>query len=498
MGAFRGRVTGGRHGGAVVLAAPLLAAAGAIAALAAGVKMAGVRRAPPGDAAPAAKRASGNARPASHGRAQRHAGARSVMPRGLPLRGGLAYPFGMDRSRRPLIFILVTLALDAMGIGLILPVMPDLIASLEGSTISQAAVWGGLLTTIFAVMQFIFGPIVGSLSDRFGRRPVLLVSLAVMATDYLVMAVAGTIWLLVVTRIVGGIAAATQATATAYIADITPPEKKAATFGLVGAAFGAGFVLGPVFGGLLGELGTRAPFQSAAALAAANFVFGLLFLPETVTDRIRRPFRLARANPFGAFRTIGELPGAGRLLLVVLLYEFAHIVYPAVWAYFTKERFGWSPGMVGTSLALFGIAIVLVQGGLIRLVLARLGERGTIVYGLVFNGAVFVFLAFVTNGWVALAFTPASALGAVVTPALQGMLSRIARDDQQGELQGVIASCKSLAQITAPIVLTQIFFLFTTGPGPYLPGAPFLLSAALLVICLAIFLPLLRLSAKAT
>jgi DHA1 family tetracycline resistance protein-like MFS transporter len=393
----------------------------------------------------------------------------------------------MTHSRRAFAFILITLTLDAMGIGLILPVMPDLIAEVGGTSIAGAAVWGGILATTFAVMQFIFGPIMGSLSDRYGRRPVLIVSLLVMSVDYLVMAVAGTMWLLILTRVVGGITAATQSTATAYIADISAPEKKAANFGLVGAAFGVGFVLGPVIGGLLGELGTRAPFYAAAVLAGANAIFGWLVLPETVTDRTRRPFRLARANPFAAFRGIARLPGVARFLGLFFLYEFAFIVYPAVWAYFGKEAFGWSPGMVGLSLALFGIAIVVVQAGLIRLVLARFGEMGTILYGFSFNLVAFVVIAFVQSGTLALWLVPLTALGAVVTPALQAQMSKAAPDDRQGELQGVIASARSVAQIFAPLAMTQIFWVFTSGEGAGFPGAPFLLSAGLMVVCLAVF-----------
>lgn len=386
--------------------------------------------------------------------------------------------------RAALLFILVTLAIDAMGIGLILPVMPALIREVTGGGLADAALWGGVLATSFAVMQFLFGPTVGSLSDRFGRRPVLLVSLAVMALDYLVMALAGTIWLLLAGRIVGGIAAATQSTATAFIADISPPERKAANFGLVGAAFGAGFVLGPLAGGLLGELGARAPFLAACALAAANLALGWAVLPETVTDRIRRPFRLARANPFGAFRAIGRLPGVGRLLAVFFLYESAFIVYPATWAYFGAERFGWTPATVGVSLAAFGIAFAVVQGGLIRPILRRLGEAGAVRYGLAVNVGVFLFLAFVENGTLALALTPITALGAVVTPALQGMMSRTAAADQQGELQGVVASVRAVAMIVSPLAMTQTFWLFTGPAAPvYLPGAAFLLSSGLMVAC---------------
>jgi DHA1 family tetracycline resistance protein-like MFS transporter len=391
-------------------------------------------------------------------------------------------------SKHAFAFIIVTLVVNAMGIGLILPVMPDLLTGIQGGTLGNAAMWGGILTAIFAVMQFLFGPVVGALSDRFGRRPVLLASLIVMSLDYLVMAVAGSIWLLFIGRLVGGITAATQSTAAAYIADITPGEDKAARFGAMGAAFGVGFVLGPVIGGLLAEYGTKAPFIAAAILAGANAIFGFFVLPETVTDRTRRALDWRRANPFGAFRQIGKLPAIKRLLLLFFLYEFAFIVYPSVWAYYTKAKFGWSPSMVGYSLALFGISIAIVQGVLIKHVLARLGERGTIIYGIVVNGLVFVFLSLVWNGWVALAFTPVTALGAVVTPVLQSRMSRIAADNQQGELQGVISSVRSLATIFSPLLMTQVFWLATPAEGPTLPGAPFLLSAALMVVCLVVFL----------
>jgi len=392
------------------------------------------------------------------------------------------------QRKRAISFILVNLTLDAMGIGLIVPVMPDLINEVHGGTLGNAAVWGGLLATTFAVMQFIFGPLLGSLSDRYGRRPVLLISLLVMSLDFLVMAVAGSIWLLFATRIVGGITAATQSTAAAFVADISDPKDKSANFGLLGAAFGLGFVLGPIVGGLLGEFGTRAPFYAAAVLGFINLAFGYFVLPETVDDRIRRPFSLRRANPFGAFRAIGQLDGLKRLVLLVFLYEFAFIVYPATWAYFTKEAFGWSPGMVGLSLAMFGLGVAIVQAGLIRLALNLLGERGTIIWGLLINLFAFVLLTTITSGWVALVFIPLTSLGAVVTPALQGLMSSRAGDDQQGELQGVLASAKSMAMVFSPMVMTQIFWTFTTDTGPYFPGAAFALSALIMIACLTVFI----------
>lgn len=392
-------------------------------------------------------------------------------------------------NRLPFTFIIITLILDAMGIGLILPVMPDLIQEVKGGTLGDAAIWGGILATSFAVMQFLFGPLIGSLSDRFGRRPILLVSLAVMAGDYAVMALTGSIWVLLIARLIAGITAATQSAATAFIADISPPEQKAQNFGLLGAAFGVGFVLGPMIGGLLADFGPRAPFWAAAVLATANLIFGFFVLPETVTDRIRRPFEWRRANPLGAFLHLDKLPGIRRLLALVLLYEFAFIVYPATWAYFTKERFGWEPWMVGLSLASFGIAMAVVQGGLIRWIIPKFGERGTIVYGLFFNFFAFIILATIANGTIALLFTPITALGAVVTPALTGLMSQQVADDSQGELQGLIASTKSIALIAAPIALTQVFWLFTGPVAPfYLPGAPFAVSAFLMIICAIVFL----------
>lgn len=378
--------------------------------------------------------------------------------------------------------------LDAMGIGLIVPVMPDLIQEVQGAGLSKAALWGGVLSTVFALMQFVFGPIIGGLSDRFGRRPVLLLSLVVMALDYLVMAVAGSIFLLLAGRIVGGITAATQSTANAYMADISGPEDRAANFGLIGAAFGLGFVLGPLLGGLLGEYGTRAPFYAAAILAALNAVFGYIVLKETVTNDLRRPFRWARANPLGSFRYLGRLPGVGPLLIVFFLYQVAFMVYPAIWSYFGKERFGWEPSTIGLSLALFGIMMAIVQGGLIRSVLRLFGERGTVIYGHLFDVAAFLSLAFVTSGPVALILTPLAALAAVITPALQGIMSKAVGPDAQGELQGALTSVSALAMILSPMVMTGTFAAFTDDDAAYyLPGAPFILSAGLILAGLLVF-----------
>ncbi len=395
--------------------------------------------------------------------------------------------------RLTLTFILMTVVIDTMGIGLILPVMPALLREIGDIPLADAALWGGMLTTAFAIMQFLFGPIMGALSDRYGRRPVLLVSLFVLTLDYLVMAVAQVFWLLLVGRIVGGITAATQSVAAAAMADISEPSQKSARFGLIGAAFGVGFVLGPTLGGYLAEFGTRAPFYAAAALAALNMVLGYFVMPETVTDETRRPLTWKRTNPLGAFQNVGFRPDMRRLLTLYFLYQVAFFVYPATWAYFTTARFGWSERTIGLSLAAFGVALALVQGGLIRLILRWLGDRGTVIYGLIFNVFAFLVLAFVESGTLALLFTPLTALGAVVNPAVQGVMSRTTSDDSQGELQGVLASTNALATIFSPLLMTSVFFYFAQEDAAiFLPGAPFLVSMSLMFACIAVFLIPLR------
>ena len=385
-------------------------------------------------------------------------------------------------------FVIITLTIDAMGIGLIIPVMPDLLQQIEGGDLGNAAIWGGILATVFAVMQFIFGPTIGSLSDRFGRRPVLLVSLVIIAVDFIVMGLAHSIWLLVFTRIIGGIAAATQATAAAFISDISTPENRSANFGILGATFGVGFVLGPLMGGLLGEVGLRVPFFAAAALATLNLILGYLVLPETVTDQTRRPFDIKRANPLGALTQIRLIPGLSRFLLVFFLYEFAFYVYPAVWVYYAKAQFGWDSGMLGVSLASFGISVAVVEGILIRRILPWLGERRTIVLGFIFSIGIFVVLGFLTSGFWALLLAPISALGSVVIPAMRGIFANKAEANQQGEIQGIVSSTQSLAVIFAPLVLTYVFYASTRPDGPiFLPGAPFLLAAAIVGLTLTLF-----------
>ena len=387
-----------------------------------------------------------------------------------------------------LTFILMTVTLDAVGIGLIFPVMPDLMMDVTHSGISQAALWGGIITASFAVMQFLFGPIIGNLSDRFGRRPILLISLAVMSFDYVVMALTGSIWVLLVARSIAGIAAATHSTANAYIADISTPEDRAKRFGLMGAGFGIGFIAGPMLGGLVAGIDPRAPFWIAAALAAANLAFGYFVVPESLSPENRRPFSMARANPLSSFAAIRRLPGLRILLTVTFLYALTFNVWPAIWAYFGKEAYGWDAKWIGLSLASFGLCMVAVQGALVGPMIRRLGENRTVLFGFIVETVTYSFLAFNTSGFMALATTPISALGGVTGPALQGIGSRSTPENQQGELQGILTSINALAMILAPLVMTWVFGVFTAATAPvYFPGAPFLLAAVIMVAAVLIF-----------
>lgn len=391
--------------------------------------------------------------------------------------------------RLPVLVVMLTVMLDAMGIGLMVPVMPDLIRQVNGGTLAQAALWGGVLSTIYAAMQFLFSPLLGALSDRFGRRPVLLISLIVAAADYVVMALAGSIWLLLAGRIVGGITAATQSTASAYMADISEPGQRAKNFGLIGASFGAGFVLGPLIGGVLGEYGTRAPFWAAAALTAGNAALGWFVLKETVTPERRRAFDWRRANPLGVVHHLNKLPGITRLLILYFLYFVAFAVYPSVWSYYGQERYGWTPASIGGSLAMFGIAMALIQGGVIRPVLNTLGERGTVLAGFGFSVLAYGLIASITNGTLALVMAPLAAFAGVIPPALQGIMSARVADNEQGELQGALSAVSSLAMMLSPLMMTATFARFTGADAPlYAPGAPFVLAMGLSLLALVIFL----------
>jgi len=396
-------------------------------------------------------------------------------------------------DRLPLTFIMVTMALDAMGIGLIMPVMPDLIREVQAVSLSDAAVWGGILVASFAVTQFLFSPTLGNLSDRYGRRPVLLISMAMMAVDYVIMALAGTIWWLLIGRLLGGVTSATHATASAFVADISHPDKRAQNFGLISAAFGIGFIIGPVIGGLLAGFGPRAPFIAAALLATANFALGYFVLPESLPPEKRRPFLWRRANPLGGVMQIGKLPGLKWMLVAMFFYSVSGYVYPAIWAYYTQEAFGWDARLVGMSLALYGTGMIIVQGGLIRIVMPWLGEARAVIYGLIIDVLALLAFGFASQGWMIWALTPFAALGSIATPAITALMSRRASEDQQGELQGVLGSINAMSMILSPLIMTQTFFWFTRpDTGLYLPGAPFLLSMVLMAAALSIFLVTLR------
>lgn len=391
---------------------------------------------------------------------------------------------------RALLFIFITVMINSMGIGLMMPVMPDLLIELlDGVSVGEAAAWGGWIVTSYALMQFLMSPTLGNLSDAYGRRPVLLVSLAVMFIDYLAMALAPSIWILLAARIMAGAAAATFSTANAYIADISPPEKRAANFGLTGAAFGLGFVIGPVIGGLVGEFGARMPFYAAAALTFANFLLGYFALPESLPPERRRPFRLTRGNPFGVALQMLKYPAVAWMMGAYFIYSIAHYVYPAVWSYFTKARFDWSPADIGLSLAVVGIGFAFVQGFLIRKILPRFGEVKTALAGFFFDVLTLFAISFVTQGWMVYLFIPFTALSALVTPAMQGLMSNRIPDDAQGELQGAISSMSSLAFVINPILMTQLFFHYTSDDASvYFPGAPFLAAAAFSALAVVPFL----------
>jgi len=389
----------------------------------------------------------------------------------------------------PILFILTTLTLDAIGFGLIMPVMPELLRQITGGDLARAALWGGALTGGFAVMQFLFGPVIGNLGDRFGRKPVLLASLAVLTADYAVLALAGSVWIFFFARLVTGIASATYSTSTAYIADISTPQEKAQRFGLIGAAFGAGFVLGPAVGGMLAEFGLRAPFVAAALVAGANLLFGAVVMRESLPPAQRRPFEWRRANPFGAFRHIGRLPGLGRYLGIYTAYEFAFTVYPVIWAYFGIARFGWTAGQVGLSLAAYGVGFAVVQGALIRPALRFFGRGGVMVVGLGAAVLSFAVLTFIDSGTLALAMIPVSALSGMVMPALRAQMSDMVAANRQGELQGALSSLHALGMIAAPLVYTQVFALFTGASAlADLPGAVFVIPAVLSLLALALVL----------
>lgn len=393
-----------------------------------------------------------------------------------------------NNSKLPIFVIFTTVVLDSMGIGIIIPVMPALFAEVTGSEkISDIAIWGGLLASTFALMQFIFGPILGALSDRYGRKPILLLALFVMAAYYLLMGFAQTLWLLFLGRLIGGITAATHATANAYMADISSPEEKAARFGMLGAGFGLGFVLGPLIGGLLGEWGPRAPFFAAAILAAANGVLCYFVLKESLKTKNRREFMWYRANPIGAILDLRKFEGIYSLLLVFLLFTIGTSIYAAIWPFFTVERFSWSPGMIGISLTIYGVCFAIVQGVLVRPAIKIWGEEKTIIIGFCFEFSAMVTFAFLTDGKILIILIPLASLGVLAQPAIQAILSKSVGDDRQGAIQGVASSLNAIAMVITPITMTWILAVFSDKTAKYyFPGMPFLFSALMVLLCLFI------------
>lgn len=385
-------------------------------------------------------------------------------------------------------FAFITVFLDAMGIGVIIPVIPDLIQELTQTTISEAAILGGYLSFVYALMQFLLGPTLGNLSDRFGRRPILLISLAALAIDYVIMGFAPNLLILFIGRFIAGIAGATHATAFALTADLSLPDERTKNFGLVSAAFGFGFIAGPIIGGLVAEFGTRAPFFAAAGLVFINFLFGLLILPETLKVENRRSFEWKRSNPVGAFLQALVIPGLVLFFLAFFLYQLAGNVYAAIWPYYTKEAFDFSSKEIGLSLGIFGIFYALTQIFLIRFMLSRFRESSVAIIGIILEAVGMIGFLFIFEGWVLFLYLPFSALGSVAAPAIQGLMSRHVPDDAQGELQGAVSSILAITTIFSPLLMTQLFAFFTqTGTSHYHPAGAFGIAA---IITFVVLIPL--------
>jgi DHA1 family tetracycline resistance protein-like MFS transporter len=386
-----------------------------------------------------------------------------------------------------LLFIFVTVMINMIGFGIILPVMPQLIMDVSGQGLAEASRWGGYISVAYAIMQFIMMPVMGQLSDSFGRRPVLLGSLAAYAADFLMLALAPSLALIFVARILAGCFAATFSTANAYIADISPPEKRAANFGLMGAAFGLGFIIGPALGGLIGdEYGHRAPFYAVAALGAINLVYGWFFLPETNPPENRKAFDWRRANAFASFRNFRQYPAILPAAAVFFLLGLARWSFPAVWAYFAQERIGWSPREIGFSLMAVGLSAAIVEGGLTRVVIPRIGEARAALFSMSVGVVAYVCYAFATEGWMIYALIAFGSLAGFGAPALQGIMSKSAPANAQGELQGAIGSLNGVSMIIGPLMMTQVFAAFSAAGAPvYFPGAHFLLAAGLAALAFA-------------
>tara|TARA_R110001592_G_scaffold27365_4_gene101353 strand:+ start:548 stop:1768 length:1221 start_codon:yes stop_codon:yes gene_type:complete len=392
-------------------------------------------------------------------------------------------------TRSIVAFVFVTLLIDSIGFGIILPVLPQLIMGVTGEDIASAAVYGGWLMMVYALMQFLFSTVMGNVSDRFGRRPVLLLTLLLLSIDYLIMAWAPTLFWLFLGRLIAGIAASTYSTCYAAIADSTPADKRTQTFGIVGAAFGIGFILGPMIGGFLGSFGERLPFVAAGVLAFCNLVFGFFKMPETLPVSERRAFVWRRANPAGTLLALRKYPVVLGLVGVYFLFMMGHHSLPSVWTYFTIERFDWSAREIGFSFAFIGILMAFTQAVLLQRVVPVLGQYKAALIGFVFCILSFVGYALSTSSWMLYMFMIPGALQGFVMPAINGIMSGQIPANSQGELQGGVASMSSLTAILSPPLMTWVFSAFSSADAAlYFPGAPFALAAVLTTIGLLFFL----------
>lgn len=377
--------------------------------------------------------------------------------------------------------------IDIIGLGIIIPVIPKLIKELIHGDISEAAKYGGWLLFAYAITQFIFSPLIGNLSDKYGRRPVILISLFGFSLDYLLLAFSPTITWLFLGRIIAGITGASITTASAYIADVSTPENRAKNFGLIGAAFGLGFIIGPVIGGFLGQYGARIPFYAAAVLCMINFLYGFFILPESLAKENRRDFSWKRANPVGAIFNLKKHPSLiGLIVAVFILYTASHAVQ-SNWSYFTIYQFGWDEKMVGISLGVVGLLVGAVQGGLIRYTNPKLGNKKSIIIGIfLYCVGMFLFAA-ASKSWMMFVFLIPYCLGGISGPALQSVISGQVPASEQGEIQGTLTSLMSASSIIGPLMMTNVFYYFTHKSAPFqFAGAPFVLGGILMLISLGI------------
>lgn len=394
----------------------------------------------------------------------------------------------MANNRKAAIgFIFITLLIDVMGWGLIIPVMPRLISELKDIPINEASSDGAWLLFAYAITQFVFAPVIGNLSDQYGRRPILLISLFGFAVDYIFMALAPTFAWLFVGRVIAGLTGASFTTAAAYIADVSNDETRAKNFGMIGAAFGLGFIIGPALGGLLAGFGIRAPFYAAAGLCLLNALYGFFVLPESLDKEHRRKFEWKNANPFGAFRFLKKNRGIAGLALCYFLVYLAAMAVQGNWNYFTMYRFNWSEKLVGISLAVVGLLVAFVQAVLIRYTAPRLGNEKSIYTGLILYTIGLVLFAFATQGWMMFVFLLPYCFGGIAGPSLQSVMARHVQRNEQGALQGVLTSLMSLTSIIGPLIMNNLFRFFTTKRAPfYFPGVSFLLGAVFMLISVII------------